>query len=495
MTVQRWERRGLPIHRLPNAKKGAVFAYAGELEEWMKSAGRQTSPHEEAEEGVLDTVLEDSPLSYEAPPPQPAPTLQRSPSPSKTLFGALGVLGIAVAAAAIVAWRMTGGLTPQPATGLRATSPRPGVVRLTWELVPGRITHYEVAAFGKVVFRTPDARPAAEISQLDAGTSYHWDVRTCDGARCGSWHGIVGQTPDGSLPPIGAPQDPFDIVFASTRTSAKYQLWLMRAHGGGPKRLTDGPGNHRRPVWSPDRTKIAFASDASGYGEIHVLDLVTGTAANLTQLDPAIDWSPSWSPDGRRIAFVSTRSGDFDVWVMNADGSNPLNLTRSSGDDGEPSWSHNGDRIVFVSKRDGGDGDIYTMKADGSEVRRLTHDGSDNAQPAWSPDDRRIAFRSGRDGSLDIHVMYLANGDRRNLTRHPGKEEMPTWSPDGGRLAFRSNRDGNFEIYSVEPEGGGLLNLTSIRGDDSDPDWGFIPAFVGARRMMSSSGEGTVRRH
>jgi len=35
-TVQRWELdRGLPVHRLPGAKRGGIFGYAAELDAWM----------------------------------------------------------------------------------------------------------------------------------------------------------------------------------------------------------------------------------------------------------------------------------------------------------------------------------------------------------------------------------------------------------------------------------------------------------------------------
>src|SRR4029077_5307777 len=34
-TVQRWEQEeGLPVHRLPHAKKGSVFAFKPELDSW-----------------------------------------------------------------------------------------------------------------------------------------------------------------------------------------------------------------------------------------------------------------------------------------------------------------------------------------------------------------------------------------------------------------------------------------------------------------------------
>ena len=47
--------------------------------------------------------------------------------------------------------------------------------------------------------------------------------------------------------------------------------------------------------WSPDGCKIAFRSDASGNGEINVVDIQTGNIKNLTQHD-AYDGEPVWSP-------------------------------------------------------------------------------------------------------------------------------------------------------------------------------------------------------
>ncbi len=45
-SVQRWEaERGLPVHRVPGERRGRVFAYTGELDEWLRSGQReQTLP-------------------------------------------------------------------------------------------------------------------------------------------------------------------------------------------------------------------------------------------------------------------------------------------------------------------------------------------------------------------------------------------------------------------------------------------------------------------
>jgi hypothetical protein len=41
-TVKRWEReRGLPVHRVPGGERGSVFAYPGELADWLKGKAQE----------------------------------------------------------------------------------------------------------------------------------------------------------------------------------------------------------------------------------------------------------------------------------------------------------------------------------------------------------------------------------------------------------------------------------------------------------------------
>ena len=63
--------------------------------------------------------------------------------------------------------------------------------------------------------------------------------------------------------------------------------------------------------------------------------------------NPGFDIVPCWSPDGSRIAFASDRGGSWDIWCMSADGSNPVQLTNATEDETTPSWSPDGNRIAF----------------------------------------------------------------------------------------------------------------------------------------------------
>ena len=56
------------------------------------------------------------------------------------------------------------------------------------------------------------------------------------------------------------------------------------------------------------------------------LDLTRpGSAPEDAHLAPSTldELSPSYSPDGSRIVFASTRSGSEELWIANGDGTNP----------------------------------------------------------------------------------------------------------------------------------------------------------------------------
>ena len=77
--------------------------------------------------------------------------------------------------------------------------------------------------------------------------------------------------------------------------------------------------------WSPDGSALVYQSrDASSIeiGDLFVVDVVTGTTRQMTDLDPAFygTWSmhPSLSPDGRTIIFrIPTGPDDnADMWDL-----------------------------------------------------------------------------------------------------------------------------------------------------------------------------------
>lgn len=242
------------------------------------------------------------------------------------------------------------------------------------------------------------------------------------------------------------------------------------------------------PTWSPDGSRIAFASNRDGDSDIYVIDADGSNLRNLTsdpspvlatllfQLDKSRDTWPSWSSAADKIAFSTSRTNimmmrtPLNIVVMPAEGGDAIHLTDTIENDGVVDWSPDGEHLAFVSERDSGV-QIYSMSASGEEVVRLSHEGEASDFPDWSPDGNWIVFQSNRDGDMDVYSMSRSGSEVVRLTDDPAYDGEPTWSPDGERIAFVSDRDGDNEIYLMDTHGGSFENLTRNTVPDAYPAW------------------------
>ncbi len=208
-----------------------------------------------------------------------------------------------------------------------------------------------------------------------------------------------------------------------------------------------------------DTPRIAFASHRDGNWEIYLTDADGGHQTRLTRLDPQ-DRFPLWSPDRTQVAFASQIGGDhWELWVIDADGANPRFLATGLVAKGHRQWSHDGKRIVFAASVDGS-ARIFSVEVATGKLVRLT-DSSADADPSWSPDDSQIAFSSTRDGVADLYVMRADGSGLRRLTDDAAPDVNPDWSPDGTRIAFISGQGEGRDVYLVHLSDGRRERLTS----------------------------------
>ena len=200
-------------------------------------------------------------------------------------------------------------------------------------------------------------------------------------------------------------------------------IWVIPADKGGDAvRLTTNPANDFDIIWSPDSSRIAFASDRKGNYDIYTIDVKT-KVEKVIAADPADENTTHWSPDGKTIAYL--RSGaQAGLWVTNVDGSGSSRRVAESY----------GNNLFNVGISD------YS----------------------WSPDSKWLAF-SRRDvtNTVDIWIVPASKGDPINVTLYPGTNSQPEWSSDGKYLLFLSDRN--------RPDGADLFSLR-LEKEKEEPD-------------------------
>ena len=144
---------------------------------------------------------------------------------------------------------------------------------------------------------------------------------------------------------------------------------------------------------------------------------------DVTNSHASPDHTPDWSPDGTRIAFASTRDGfgNFGVWTMNADGSGQAQVPGTKSGT-EPAWSPDGAHIAFDGYQHF-NAEIYSVDPDGcTAVARLTNNAPpgntlpQDFAPDWQPLAAPISSNpSGELTSLTpARVLDTRDGTGRN---------------------------------------------------------------------------------
>ncbi len=260
------------------------------------------------------------------------------------------------------------------------------------------------------------------------------------------------------------------------------EIWLADAKSGELRQLTShAKKSSTSPAWSPDSTRLAFATDRDDKRQIYVIDPRGGEARKLTTVEEGIGGF-AWAPDGKSIAFTSTdaktdadkerekKFGEFDVidegyrmshlWVFDLATQKARRLTNGAFTVGQFSWSPDGTQIAFdhrinSANTSGATADISVVAVADARVRPLVTQAGSDSGPVWSPDGSKIAFGSAMTKELSflnsaIGVVPSAGGRIENLTA--AFDEDPSivrWTP-AGIFFSASNRTWSF-LYSVDP--------------------------------------------
>jgi Tol biopolymer transport system component/predicted Ser/Thr protein kinase len=116
--------------------------------------------------------------------------------------------------------------------------------------------------------------------------------------------------------------------------------------------ISSGSGMNSAPVWSPDSTKVVFASDRDGPSNFFIKDVTTGSAEQVFYQSPSLFKTPTaWSYDGQRIVFNQLDPGRFQnlYWIPTSGDLKPVRVVDTVYRDVDGSLSPDGRWLAYLT--------------------------------------------------------------------------------------------------------------------------------------------------
>jgi Tol biopolymer transport system component/C-terminal processing protease CtpA/Prc len=284
-----------------------------------------------------------------------------------------------------------------------------------------------------------------------------------------------------------------EIVFTSGG-----DIWTVPASGGEARLLVSHPATERKPMFSPDGSKLAFTSLRTGNGDIYILTLKTGDLDRIT-FDDGLDLLDGWSRDGKYVYFSSTShdiAGMNDVHRVSALGGTPMIVAgdrysneywSAAAPDGRSlaitargrafaDWWRNGNSHIDESEIWLVSG-VAPGSSDAPRYLPITTGGAKSEWPMWSADGSTVYFVSNRGGTENLWSRAVSGGEARKLTSFSnGRVIWPSISNDGRSITFE--RD--LEIWTYDVASGTAKKVAiTLRG---------APAGTGVEHLNLNNG-------
>src|SRR6267143_2901375 len=338
-------------------------------------------------------------------------------------------------------------------------------------------------------------------------------------------------------------------------------LWSVPREGGEARQLTTG-GNEGLPIFSPDGNWIAFTGQYDGNFDVFVMPAEGGEPRRLTW-HPGPDIAEGGTPDGKKVLCRSGREAyaDFDrLYTVSVEGGWPDVLPMWRGED---AWfSPDGTRLAYVPNlkvqtswkryKGGQITPIYIVRLSDLALEVVPRVNSNDAQPVWFGDtvyflsdrsgpvtlfaydtkartvkqvveNKGLDFKSlsggpdtlvyeqfggiylcdpasGKSKKVDVRIAGDLPATRPHFEKVGDKIQAAAISPAGARAVFEARG----EILTVPAEKGDIRNLTrTTAAAERDPAWspdGKSIAYFSdesgeyALHISDQTGSGTVKK-
>jgi eukaryotic-like serine/threonine-protein kinase len=164
---------------------------------------------------------------------------------------------------------------------------------------------------------------------------------------------------------------------------------------------------YENPKLSPDGKRLAVFKREGAGGDIWIFDLGRPGGPSRFTFDAAEDNFPLWTPDGSRIIFASNRDGGiFNLYWKSSTGTGDDELLLKSPNNKTPAdVSTDGLRLLYEETDPTTNLDIWVLSlAKDRKATRFLGKTYNEYRPTFSPDTHWIAYSSNESGLYEVYV-------------------------------------------------------------------------------------------
>jgi Tol biopolymer transport system component len=211
----------------------------------------------------------------------------------------------------------------------------------------------------------------------------------------------------------------------------------MNAEGRALATLDLPAGRYTGLALSPDDTRAVLVRAEPGIGSsLWLVDLPRAGVVPL--VTEGRNTSPVWSPDGTRVAFASDRGGQHGFYIKTAtDAAAERQIAVFADRTPEPrGWTHDGTWLLFNRVDPRTRWNVYRLRASGAGEPELLIGGpAIEAGARSSPDDRWLAYFSDEGGRIDAFVRSVdPSGPKVQVST--GGVQFAFWTRDARQMLF-----------------------------------------------------------